>query len=159
LAKADTRLLVGENGAWFTPPLGWQYARTVEGSITVHPDGTAMIILAPSPDPADLASAVGAMTTRHAVTGFRPEKLKRRLKKPQQTLEAGTGSVDLWEVDKAQQGESLSLADKGRGTLLVLLGKPAPEHTLLGIGFVVESAAETEAPNIMQSVQSLRGQP
>jgi hypothetical protein len=53
----------------------------------------------------------------------------------------------------------LSLADKGTGTLLVLVGKPAPEHTLFGIGFVVEAVAEAEAPKIMQSVQTLRGKP
>jgi len=158
-AGADTRLLVGDNGAWFRPPEGWRYAKTLDGSIAVHPDGTAMMVLAPSPDPADVAPAVEAMITKQGVTGFRPDKLKRRLKKPQQTLPASEGTVDLWEVDKPQQGESLSLGDKGRGTLLVLLGKPVPEQTLIGIGFVVESAAETLAPQIMQSVQTLRSKP
>jgi hypothetical protein len=99
------------------------------------------------------------MVGQRGVKGLKVDKLKRRLKKPQQTLPAGEGSVDLWEVDKGQQGESLSLADKGNGTLLVLVGKPSPAHTLLGIGFVVESVAEAEAPKIMQSVQTLRGKP
>jgi hypothetical protein len=158
-AGADTKLLVGDSGAWFTPPEGWHYARTTDGSIAVNPDGNAMMILAPSPDPSDIAPAVEIMVGQRGVKGLKVEKLKRRLKKPQQTLPAGEGSVDLWEVDKGQQGESLSLADKGNGTLLVLVGKPAPEHTLFGIGFVVESVAETEAPKIMQSVQTLRGKP
>jgi len=158
-AGPETKLLVGDSGAWFTPPEGWHYARTTGGSITVNPDGTAMMILAPSPDPSDIAPAVEAMVGERGVKGLRVEKLKRRLKKPQQTLPAGEGSVDLWEVDKGQQGESLSLSDKGTGTLLVLVGKPAPEHTLIGIGFVVESVAEAEAPKIMQSVQTLRGKP
>ena len=48
---------------------------------------------------------------------------------------------------------------RGNGTLLVLVGKPGPERTLFGIGFVVESVAEAEAPKIMQSVQTLRGKP
>ena len=158
-AGADTKLLVGDSGAWFTPPEGWHYAQTAEGSIAVNPDGTAMMILAPSPDPSDIAPAVEALVAQRGVKGLKVEKLKRRLKKPQQTLPAGEGTVDLWEVDKGQQGESLSLADKGNGTLLVLVGKPAPERTLFGIGFVVESVADAEAPKIMQSVQTLRGKP
>ncbi len=158
-AAPDTRLRVGNDGAWFTPPEGWHYARTPDGSIAVHPDGTAMMIFAPSPGPDDVAPAIEAMITKQGVTGFKPDKLKRRLKKPQQKLPAGEGTVELWEVTPAQQGETLSLGSKGQGTLLVLLGKPLPERTILGIGFVVESAAEAEAPKIMQSVQSLRGQP
>jgi hypothetical protein len=125
----------------------------------VNPDGTAFVLLMPSPDPSDIAPAVEALVTERGVKGLKVDKLKRRLKKPQQALPAGPGTVDLWEVDKSQQGEELSLLDKGNGTLLVLVGKPAPERTLLGIGFVVEAAAETEAPKIMQSVQTLRGRP
>ena len=158
-AGPETKLLVGDSGAWFTPPEGWHYARSAEGSIAVHPDGTAMMILMPSPDPSDQAPAVEAMVSQRGVKGLKVDKLKRRLRKPQQTLPAGEGSVDLWEVDKAQQGEALSLGDKGTGTLLVLVGKPAPEHTLIGIGFVVESVGETEAPKIMAAVQTLRGKP
>ena len=158
-AIADTKLPVGDSGAWFTPPAGWHYAKSAEGSIAVNPDGTAMIILAPSPDPSDIAPAIESMASQRGVKGLKVDKLKRRLKKPQQSLPAGEGSVDLWEVDKGQQGESLSLGDKGNGTLLVLVGKPAPEHTLIGIGFVVEAVAEAEAPKIMQSVQTLRGKP
>jgi hypothetical protein len=158
-AGPETKLFVGDSGAWFTPPIGWHYARSPSGSIAVNPDGTAMMILAPSPDPSDLAPAVEMMVTERGVKGLKVDKLKRRLKKPQQSLPAGEGSVDLWEVDKAQQGEALSLKDKGNGTLLVLVGKPAPEHTLLGIGFVTEATAETEAPKIMASVQTLRGKP
>jgi hypothetical protein len=158
-AGADTKLLVGDSGAWFTPPEGWHYARTSEGSIAVHPDGTAMMILAPSPDPSDMAPAVEAMVSQRGVKGLKVDKLKRRLKKPQVSLAAGEGSVDLWEVDKGQQGEALSLTDKGDGTLLVLVGKPSADHTLIGIGFVTQSVAETEAPKIMQSVQTLRGKP
>jgi hypothetical protein len=158
-AGPETKLLVGDSGAWFTPPEGWHYARSPEGSIAVHPDGTAMMILMPSPDPSDQAPAVEAMVSQRGVKGLKVDKLKRRLRKPQQTLPAGEGSVDLWEVDKAQQGEALSLGDKGTGTLLVLVGKPAPEHTLIGIGFVVESVGETEAPKIMAAVQTLRGKP
>lgn len=158
-ADADTKLLVGDAGAWFTPPEGWYYARRADGSIAMNPEGTALLILTPSPDPSDIAPAVETMVSQHGVKGLKADKLKRRLKKPQQTLPAGAGSVDLWEVDKAQQGEALSLGDKGNGTLLVLVGKPSPDYTLLGVGFVVESAAELEAPRIMQSIQTLRGQP
>jgi hypothetical protein len=158
-AGQGTKLLVGDDGAWFTPPEGWRYARGPEGSIAVHPDGTAMMILAPSSDPLDIAPAVELMVSQRGVKGLKVDKLKRRLKKPQQSLAAAEGTVDLWEVDKAEQGETLSLGDKGSGTLLVLVSKPAPDHTLLGIGFVVESVAETEAPKIMQSVQTLRGKP
>lgn len=118
-----------------------------------------MMILMPGPDPSDIAPAIEAMVSERGVRGLKVDKLKRRLKKPQVTLPAGEGAVDLWEVDKAQQGEHLSLADKGNGTLLVLVGKPAPEHTLIGIGFVTESVAEAEAPKIMQAVQTLRGKP
>lgn len=158
-AGSDTKLLVGDSGAWFTPPEGWHYARTQRGSIAVSPDGTAMMVLAPTPDASDLAPAVEAMVGERGVKGLKVDKLKRRLKKPQQSLPAGDGSIDLWEVDKAQQGESLSLGDKGSGTLLVLVGKPAAEHSLFGIGFVVESVAEADAPKIMQAVQTLRGKP
>jgi hypothetical protein len=150
---------VGEGGAWLTPPEGWRYAKTAQGSIAVHPDGTAMMILAPSPDPSDIAPAVESMVSQRGVTGLKADKLKKRLKKPQTTLPAGEGSVDLWEVDKKANGAALQLGDKGSGTLLVLVGKPSPQHTLIGIGFVVEASAETEAPKIMQSVQTLRGKP
>ncbi|RYZ01554.1 MAG: hypothetical protein EOO73_35135 [Myxococcales bacterium] len=159
VANADTKLLVGDGGSSFTPPEGWHYARSSSGSIAVNPDGTALVVLMPSPDPSDIAPAVEAIVADRGVKGLKVDKLKRRLKKPQQSLPAGEGSVDLWEVDKSQQGESLSLLDKGNGTLLVLVGKPAPERTLLGIGFVVEAAAETEAPKIMQAVQTLRAKP
>ena len=158
-AGPDTKLLVGDSGAWFTPPEAWHYARTTDGSVAVHPDGTAMMVLMPSPDPSDIAPAVEAIVSQRGVKGLKVDKLKRRLKKPQVTLPAGSGSVDLWEVDKSKQGETLSLGDKGNGTLLVLVGKPDPEHSLIGIGFVVEAAAETEAPKIMQAVQTLRGKP
>ncbi|HKY41146.1 MAG TPA: hypothetical protein VJN18_34670 [Polyangiaceae bacterium] len=158
-AGAETKLSVGDAGAWFTPPEGWHYARTTEGSIAVHPDGTAMMTLMPSPDPNDIAPAVEAMITQRGVTGLKADKLKRRLKKPQQSLQAGEGTVDLWEVNKASQGTHLALGDKGNGTLLVLVGKPTADHTLIGIGFVVEATAESEAPKIMQAVQTLKGKP
>ncbi len=116
-----------------------------------------MIVLKPSPDPADLAPAIEALVSEQGVKGFKVNKLKRRLKKPQQTLPAAEGTVDLWEVEA--EGEPLSLGDKGKGTLLVLIGKPAPDHTLLGIGFVTEALAESDAPKIMQAVQTLRGKP
>jgi hypothetical protein len=148
---------VGDGGAWFTPPEGWHYARTPSGSIAVHPDGGALIVLKPSPDPSDLAPAVEALVNEQGVTGFKASKLKRRLKKPQQTLPAAEGTVDLWEVEADK--EPLALGDKGKGTLLVLVGKPAPDQSLLGIGFVTEALAETDAPKIMQSVQTLRGKP
>jgi hypothetical protein len=158
-AGNDTKLAVGDAGAWFVPPEGWHYAKTPTGSVAVHPDGTAMIVLTPSTDPQNMAPAIDALVTQRGIKGLKVDKLKRRLKKPQQTLPAGEGSVDLWEVDKSQQGEALSLADKGSGTLLVLVGKPAPEHTLVGFGFVVEAVAEAEAPKIMAAVQTLRGKP
>jgi hypothetical protein len=158
-AGPETKLLVGDSGAWFTPPQGWHYARTSEGSVAVHPDGSAMMVLMPSPDPSDIAPAVEMIVSQRGVKGLKVDKLKRRLKKPQQSLPAGTGTVDLWEVDKAQQGESLSLGDKGTGTLLVLVGKPDAAHSLIGIGFVTEAVAEAEAPKIMQAVQTLRGTP
>jgi hypothetical protein len=158
-ATPETKLFVGDSGAWFTPPEGWHYARTPASSVAVHPDGTAMLVLTPSPDPSDLAPAVEVMVRERGVNGFKVDKLKRRLKKPQQSLPAGEGKIDLWEVDKSQQGEPLSLGDKGNGTLLVLVGKPSAERTLLGIGFVTEAAAASEAPKIMQSVQTLRGNP
>jgi hypothetical protein len=152
-------LFVGDSGAWFTPPEGWHYARTPGSSVAVHPDGTAMLVLTPSPDPSDIAPAVEVMVTERGVNGFKVDKLKRRLKKPQRSLPAGEGQIDLWEVDKSQQGQPLSLGDKGNGTLLVLLGKPSAERTLLGIGFVTEAVAASEAPKIMQAVQTLRGKP
>ena len=156
-AGPDTKLLVGDGGAWFIPPEGWHYARRGTDSIAVSPDGTALIVLMPSLEASDMATAVEAMVSERGIKGLKLDKLRRRLKKPQQTLPAAEGSVDLWEVDKSQQGESLSLADKGNGTLLVLVGKPEPARTLVGIGFVVESVGGTEAPKIMQSVQTLRG--
>jgi hypothetical protein len=158
-AGKDTKLPVGDAGAWFVPPEGWHYAKSPTGSVAVHPDGTALMILTPALDPKDMSPAIDMLVTQRGIKGFKVDKLKRRLKKPQQSLPAGEGTVDLWEVDKSQQGEALSLADKGTGTLLVLVGKPTPEHTLIGFGFVVESVAEAEAPKIMAAVQTLRGKP
>jgi hypothetical protein len=154
-AQADTRLYVGDGGAWFTPPEGWHYARTPNGSVARHPGGGALLVLKPAPDPADLGPALDALVSEQGVKGFKLAKFKHRLKKPQQTLPAAEGTVDLWEVD----AQTLSLDEQGNGTLLVLVGRPAPEHTLLGIGFVTEGLAETEAAKIMQSVQTLRGKP
>jgi hypothetical protein len=155
-ANPETRLYVGDSGAWFTPPQGWHYARTAAGSIAVHPEGGAFMVLKPSPDPSDFAPALEALVNEQGVTGFKVSKLKPRLKKAEQSLPAAEGTVDLWEVD---QKEPLALGDKGTGTLLVLVGKPAPEHTLLGIGFVTEALAESDAPKIMQAVQTLRSKP
>jgi hypothetical protein len=152
--------LVGTQGAWFVPPEGWHYARQAASSVAVNAEGTALLVLSPRAEPIDLPAAIEAMAGEHGISGFKAARLKRRLKKPQQTLSAGTGSVDLWEVDKSQQGGApLSLGDKGNGTLLVLLGKPSESQILVGIGFVVETAAETEAAKVMQSVQTLRGGP
>lgn len=157
MAAPDTKLWVGEGGAGFSPPVGWRYARGSEGSIATNADGSALMVLMPFPDPADLAPAVEAMVSRQGIGGLKLDKLKRRLKKPQQTLPAAAGTIDVWEVDLAQQGSLLQLGGKGNGTLLVLVGKPDPERTLLGIAFVVDSVAEADAPKIMQAVQSLRG--
>lgn len=157
-ASAETKLAVGDV-AWFLPPEGWHYAKSPNGSVAVHPNGTALIVLLPSSDPHDLAPMIEALATERGVKGLNGDKLRRRLKKPQQSLPAGDGTVALWEVDESQQGEALSLTDQGQGTLLVLIGKLRPDRHVVGIAFVVQAAAETEAPKIMQAVQTLRGAP
>jgi hypothetical protein len=84
------------------------------------------------------------------------DRLKKRLKKPQSTIDANGGTIDLWEITASSQGGiKPKLKDKGAGTALLALGRVATERLVVGLGFVVEPDEHGQAAKIMQSVQSL----
>lgn len=157
-AAADTHCDVGDAGAWFTPPEGWFYAKESTGSIAQAADGLALVAFAPAATdkPKDVVAALEPLLSRLHVEKVKTKKLEKRLKKPQSTVDAGDAKVRLWEVDKAKQGVAPELDGK-KGSLLVVLVAPSPDHAIVGLSFVVKPGAEDRVGAIMQSVQSLRG--
>ena len=66
------------------------------------------------------------------------EALKKRLKKPQISLDANGAKVDLWEVSKASgNGGNPELHEQGAGTLLVFVVHVSADRAVAGLGFVV----------------------
>jgi len=110
-------------------------------------------------DPTTVLAALTKLAGDQGIEKVKFEALKKRLKKPQITLDAGGARVDLWEVGKATgNGSNPQLHEHGPGTLLVFVVHVAEDRAVTGLGFVV-SEAEADAQKIMTAVQSVRGAP
>jgi hypothetical protein len=156
-AAADTKLDVGAKGAWFTPPLGWTYARETDRSIALSPDGNAALVLtlAPGTKPDEITTAVEGLLVRLEVQKIKLPSLKKRLDKPESTLPVDGQEVRLWEVDKRRQdGQNPEMKTKP-GVALIALA-PFADQPIVAAGFVVKPEGEAHAATVMQSVQTLR---
>jgi hypothetical protein len=155
-------LAIGAQGASIKPPSGWKYAKEPERSVAVGADGKSVLSaveIASAEEPAILDS-LEKQTLAAGIEKVKFDALKKRLKKPQISVDASGTPVDLWEVSKATaNGVSPELREKGVGTLLVFVAKFGPNQVVAGLGFVVVPDAESDAEKVMQAVQSLKGKP
>lgn len=155
-------LAIGTQGSSIKPPSGWKYAKESERSVAVSAEGKSLLSvveIASAEEPAILES-LEKQTLAAGIEKVKFEALKKRFKKPQITVQAGTVPVDLWEVSKATaNGVSPELREQGVGTLLVFVAKLAPNRVVTGLGFVVVPEAEGDAEKVMQAVQTLKGTP
>jgi hypothetical protein len=158
--KADesTRIEISESGVFCTPPPGWTFEKHPDHSRTVEPTGVAEVAftVADSESEADVLKSVEKLAAAMGLEGIKSDRLKKRLKKPQSTLEGNGGSIELWEITGSVQGGAKpKLKDKGAGTALLALARVATERLVVVLGFVVEPDDQGQAAKIMQSVQSL----
>ncbi|HTA89523.1 MAG TPA: hypothetical protein VK745_08105 [Polyangiaceae bacterium] len=155
-------LTIGAQGASIKPPSGWKYAKESERSVAVGADGKSVLSaveIASAEEPAIL-EALEKQTLASGIEKVKFEALKKRLKKPQITVDASGTPVELWEVSKStSNGVSPELREQGVGTLLVFVAKLAPNRVVTGLGFVVVPDAEADAQKVMQAVQTLKGKP
>ena len=159
MGTETSELPVGSNTTILTPPPGWRYAKLPDRSVAENPDKTAMLVLATasSPDPKALIVLVRQLAGQQGIEDLSFGKLEGRLKKPQQTVPSGSAEIKLWEIDKSQQGgKTPTLKEKGKGAALLLISEPSPGESVVGLGFVLDTAAPEEPGRIMQAVQSLR---
>jgi len=161
-ATETTRLEIGEHGSWLVPPLGWKFAKLSDRAVAMSPEGKSVLTaleIATSDDTIVLA-ALSKLTTDSAIEKVKFDALKKRLKKPQISLDASGAKVDLWEVSKATgNGENPVLHEQGAGTLLVFVVHVAADRAVAGLGFVVVPEAQADAEKIMSAVQSVKGAP
>lgn len=161
-ATETTQLSIGDHGSALVPPAGWKFAKLSDRSLALSPEGKSLITALELPG-SDHAAVLEAVTKLVADSGIEKVKfaaLKKRLGKPQITLDAGGARVDLWEVGKATgNGGNPELREQGPGTLLVFVVHVTPERAVTGLGFVLVSEAQTDAEKIMTAVQSVRGAP
>ena len=162
-AAAGTLLQIGEHGmSTIVPPSGWKFAKLEDRALAVSPEGKSL--LAASEGPAGNENALLATLTKlsadSAIEKVKFDRLKKRLKKPQISLDANGSRVDLWEVSKATgNGSNPELHEQGPGTLLMFVVHVAPERSVTGLGFVVVPEAQADAEKIMAAVQSVKGAP
>jgi hypothetical protein len=155
-------LAIGAQGASIKPPSGWKYAKELERSVAVGADGKSVLsaVEIPSAEEPAILDSLEKQTLAAGIEKVKFDALKKRLKKPQMSVDASGTPVDLWEVSKATaNGASPELREKGVGTLLVFVAKFAPNQVITGLGFVVVPDAESDAEKVMQAVQSLKGKP
>ena len=161
-ALDSTLLGIGEHGSTIVPPSGWKYAKLSERSVAVSSEGKSVLAakeIAGS-DETTLLATLQNLTADSAIEKVNFEALKKRLKKPQISLDANGAKVDLWEVGKTTgNGGNPELKEQGPGTLLVFVVHLAPERVVTGVGFVVVPQAQADAEKIMVAVQSVRGVP
>jgi len=159
-AADGTRLEIGEHGSNMAPPLGWKYAKLSERSVAVSPEGKSILaaLEIANSDEASVLAALTQITRDSAIEKVKFEALKKRLKKPQITLDANGAKVDLWEVGKATgNGGNPELHQQGPGTLLVFVVHVASDRAVAGLGFVVTPEAQADAEKVMTAVQSVKG--
>ena len=110
--------------------------------------------------PTETRAALLKLTKDSAIEKVKFEAFKKRLKKPQITLDANGSKVDLWEVSKATgNGANPELREQGAGTLLLFVMHVTSDRFVAGLGFVVVPEAQADAEKIMTAVQSLKGTP
>jgi hypothetical protein len=158
--KADesTRVEISQNGVFCTPPSGWTFEKLPDHARTVEPTGVAEVAftIADSESEADVVKSVEKLAAQMGLEGIKSDRLKKRLKKPQSTLDGNGGTIELWEITGSVQGGAKpKLKDKGAGTALLALARVATERLVVVLGFVVEPDEQGQAGKIMQSVQSL----
>jgi len=162
MATEVTRLEIGEHGSAIVPPSGWKFAKLSDRSVAVSPEGKSILTaleIAGSDETAVLA-ALSKLTTDSAIEKVKFDALKKRLKKPQISLDASGAKVDLWEVSKATgNGGNPELHEQGAGTLLAFVVHVAADRAVAGLGFVVVPEAQADAEKIMTAVQSVKGAP
>jgi hypothetical protein len=155
-------LAIGAQGATIKPPSGWRYAKESERSVALGADGKSVLSvveIASAEEPAIL-EALQKQTLAAGIEKVKYDALKKRLKKPQITVDASGTPVALWEVSKAtSNGVNPELREQGIGTLLVFVAKFAPNRVIAGLSFVVVPDAEADAAKVMQAVQTLKGNP
>jgi hypothetical protein len=155
-------LAIGAQGASIKPPSGWKYAKESERSIAVGADGKSLLSaveIASAEEPAILES-LQKLTLGAGIEKVKFEALKKRLKKPQITVDASGTPVDLWEVSKStSNGTNPELREQGVGTLLVFVAKLAQNRVVTGLAFVVVPEAEGDAEKVMAAVKTLKGTP
>ena len=155
-------LSIGAQGASIKPPSGWKYAKESERSVAVGADGKSVLsaVEIASADEAAILDSLEKLTLAAGVEKVKFEALKKRLKKPQITVDASGIPVQLWEVSKATSNlRNPELREQGVGTLLVFVAKFEPNRVVTGLGFVVIPDAESDAEKVMQAVQTLKGKP
>jgi len=128
--------------------------------VALSADGKSVLtaIEAANSDEPTVIAALNKLASDSAIDKVKFDALKKRLKKPQITLDANGSKVDLWEVGKATgNGGNPELHEQGPGTLLVFVVHVATDRVVVGLGFVVTSEAQTDAEKIMTAVQSVKG--
>ncbi len=161
-ANESTTLAIAERGASLQPPSGWKYAKQSDRSIALSSEGKALLTVVEISTGTEGAvlEAVEKLSTATAIEKVKFDALKRRLKKPQITIDASGTPVDLWEVSKsAGNGSNPELLGQGSGTLLVFVARLTAERVIVGLGFVVVPDAEADAEKVMHAVQTLKGSP
>lgn len=153
---------IGAQGTSIKPPSGWKYAKESERSVAVGADGKAVLsaVELPSADEPSILDCLQKQALAAGIEKVKFEALKKRLKKPQITVDASGTPVALWEVSKStSNGSSPELREQGVGTLLVFVAKFAANRVVTGLGFVVVPDAESDAQKVMQAVQTLKATP
>lgn len=161
-ATSATELALPDAALRFAPPEGWIYAREAELSVTLAPDGTALLALTIAASDARTAvvEAVEKLLARLEIEDVNAKSLRNRLGKADEQLDDGKLEIRLWEIDKRRQhGKSPQLKGKGQGTLLVALAPASDGKMVVGAGFVVTPGSESLASVVMKSIQSLRTEP
>ena len=153
---------IGEHGSTIVPPSGWKYAKLSDRSVAVSSEGKSLLtaLEIPNNDDGMVLAALQKLTSDAAIEKVKFDALKKRLQKPQISLEANGAKVDLWEVGKATgNGANPELHEQGAGTLLVFVVHVAEGRFVTGLGFVVVPEAQADAEKVMAAVQSVKGAP
>jgi hypothetical protein len=160
VAAAGSALAIGNRGSWLTPPVGWVFAKLPEYSFAVGPDGKALLaaVAINAVDDKDVLDAMEKLAQALSIEDVKWDSFKRRLGKPQTTLDAGGVPLALWEINKnISKGNNPRIQARGAGTLLAFHAKLGTDEMIVGLGFVVVPEAEAQAGQVMQSLQSLKG--
>lgn len=162
MADEATRAEIAESGVFCTPPVGWTYEKPATHTRALEATGTAQVAftIADSESESDVLASVGKLASTMGLENIKLDRLKKRLKKPQSSLEGNGGPIDLWEITgPLQGGPKPKLPEKGTGTALLALARVATERLVVGLGFVVDSDEQGQALKIMEAVQSLSVKP